>query len=166
MSESGFSLPKSVAAEMVTKAQQGDLANLKTVYNTTFQGGRSFRDQANAAMLEFTDDMSPALKNMQVAYLNAVQENCYQEKWVSDDFTNEEQINLCKREQHDAVWKQWNTHFHNHRQSDKVRLNHCLNDAGQNVVQVVGCFEQAVKDIRTTNANLKTLFAQTNNKYL
>ena len=89
MSE-GFTLPKNVAAEMVSKTQQGDLANLKTVYNYNFNGGKSLRDRANNAMLEFVNDMSPGLKNMHVAYLNEVRENCYQDKWISDDFTNEE----------------------------------------------------------------------------
>ena len=165
MSE-GFNLPKNVAAEMVTKTQQGDLSNLKTVYNFNFNGGKSLRDKANEAMLEFTNDMSPALKNMHTAYLNEVRENCYQDKWISDDFTNEEQIKLCKQEAHDSVFKAWNQAYNNHRQSDKVRLNQCLSDAGTDLVRNVNCFEQAVKDIHTTNRSLKALFVQMNKNYL
>ena len=99
---------------------------------------------------------------MRIAYLNNVRENCYQDAHISDDFTNEEQINLCKAEQYDAIFGEFKRNYDNYRQSDVVKMNYCTTDAGDDVVRAVGCYQQYVKDIRATNKTLKGLFDKTN----
>ena len=81
MTDSGFSLPKASAKQMVDDFFKGDLKHIKTVYdgNTFSNSNGSLRDQSATAIREFTDSVSPALKRMQVAYLNQVRENCYQD---------------------------------------------------------------------------------------
>ena len=109
MTDSGFSLPKASAAQMVDDYFKGDMKHVKTVYdgNTFSNSSGSLRDQSGTALREFTDSVSPALKRMQVAYLTQVRENCYQEHHISDDFTNEEQIDMCKKEQHHDVFGEY-----------------------------------------------------------
>ena len=165
-SESGFSLPKSAATEMVDNFFKGDRKNLKTVYTENFNGGESLIDKSATAIREFSDDMSPAMKRMQSAYLTAVQENCYQAHHISDDFTNEQQIQLCKNETYDSIWGSFNQHYKNHRESDLLRLNRCNTDAGQDAVETIQCFMKYSSDIRDTNKTLKQIFSQENKEYL
>ena len=77
MSESGFNLPKHVAADMVKDFFIGDSKNIKTIYNTYVTESKSLREQAIDAIGEFQYDMSPALKRMKIDYLERVQANCY-----------------------------------------------------------------------------------------
>ena len=95
---------------------------------------------------------------MKVAYLNAVDENCYQEHHISDDFTNEEQIDLCRAEQEQAIFKNYRQNVANHRQSDIIRMNRCNEDAGNDIDAVAGCFHKYVRDIRTTNGVMQGWF--------
>ena len=45
---------------------------------------------------------------MKIAQLTASDENCYQDQHISDDFTNTEQINLCKAEQEQLIFGKFN----------------------------------------------------------
>ena len=106
MSE-GFNLPRNTAADLVFAKFKGDNAKIKTRYGE-FYKGKSLQDQSIDALLEFTNSNSAALKRMKVAQFNAIEENCYQSHHISDDFTNTEQINLCKAEQEASIFGKFN----------------------------------------------------------
>ena len=90
MSEGGFNLPKSAAANMLEKEFYGDLNNQETVYNKMTTNGRSPIQKWGDAQKEFSDSLTPALKKMKIAYFEAVNESCYQDHHISDSFSNTE----------------------------------------------------------------------------
>ena len=95
MSDTGFRLPKSVAAKMIDDFENKDTKNIKSVFNTQMTGN-SLRKESQNALRDFADNLSPALKKMKQGYYAACDENCYDPKHISDSFTNMQQINLCK----------------------------------------------------------------------
>ena len=166
MSESGFNLPKHAASTMVSDFFNKDAKGLKTVYNTYVADSKSLREQSVDAVTEFSNDISPAMKRMKVAYLESVQNECYQNKHISDNFTNIEQISLCKSEKHQEVFGTFENNLRNYRDSDKIRLDNCVADAGSEIPRLSGCFQNYVRDIRETNKTLKTLFTENHKEYL
>ena len=166
MSESGFNLPKQAAAQMVNDFFLKDSKNLKTVYNTYTTGSKSLREQSVDAIKEFSNDISPAMKRMKVDYLEKVQGECYQQKHISDNFTNVEQISLCKSEKHNEVFGTFETNLRNYRESDRIRLTHCVTDAGDEIEMLSNCFQKYVTDIRQTNKTLKNIFVEGHKEYL
>ena len=162
----GFNMPKNVAAKMVHDAFKGEMKSIQTVNEKFYSEGGTLRDQTNNAIKAFSDDMSTPLKRMKVAYLQAVVQDCYKPQHISDDFTNEEQIMLCKKDKHEQVFGEYLKTYRNHRQSDQVRLKHCNQDAGTNVIANVACFEKYIKDIKETNSSLKSMFATQHKEYL
>ena len=164
--ENGFNLPKNVASTMVNDFFVGDTKNIKTVYNTYVTNSKSIREQSADAIQEFSNDISPALKRMKIAYLNSVSSDCYQPKHISDNFTNVEQINLCKEEKYEEVFGKFENNLRNYRDSDQIRMNNCVADAGEEVPRLSTCFSNYVRDIRETNKTLKTVFAENHKSYL
>ena len=72
MSESGFNLPKNAASTMVNDFFLKESKGIKTVYNTYVTESKSLREQSVDAVMEFSNDISPAMKRMKVAYLESV----------------------------------------------------------------------------------------------
>ena len=124
---------------MVSDFFNKDSKNLKTVYNT-YVTGKSLREQSVDAITEFSNDISPAMKRMKVAYFESVQADCYQPKHISDNFTNVEQITLCKQEKHQEIFGTFEKNLRNYRDSDKIRLDNCVTDAGEEVERLSNCF--------------------------
>ena len=161
----GFTLPKVVAADMLKEAFEGK-RQVKTVQNTNTADGKSLKQQAIDAHQEFSNSISPALKKMKLAYFEKVADQCYPDKWLSESFTNQEQIDLCKAEKNDAVFGKLNKMIQNHRQSDVMRLNDCRADASRDVFFEYKCFETYVTNVRATNEKMKAQFASDYSKYM
>ena len=140
MSESGFNLPKEAASQMVSDFFLKESKGIKTVYNTYTSGSKSLREQSVDAICEFSNDISPAMKRMKVAYLESVQADCYQPRHISDSFTNVEQIALCKQEKHAEYFGTFQSNLMNYRDSDKIRMDNCVQDAGEEVPRLSACF--------------------------
>ena len=83
----GFSLPKVVAADMLKEAFEGK-RKIKTIQLESAVDGKSLAQTAMLAQQEFSNMVSPALKNMKLAYFESVAEECYPDKWMSPSFTN------------------------------------------------------------------------------
>ena len=103
---------------------------------------------------------------MQIAYLKNVNENCYPDKHISDDFTNAEQVDLCKNEQYNEVWGTFNERYETYRESDIIRYNHCQTDSGQDMKMSFKCVQTYNKNVLETNKTLSNILAQTNKEYL
>ena len=67
---------------------------------------------------------------MRVQYLNEIDSECYQPKHISDDFTNEEQINLCKQRTYNKIFGKYDEDYFYARESDKMRFKMCMEDQG------------------------------------
>ena len=82
----GFQLPKSVAAELLKEAIHG-----KNKFDKANQANDelSYKEMSVVAMQEFSNGITPALKRMKIAYLEAAQD-CYQEQWLSESAPNVE----------------------------------------------------------------------------
>ena len=48
------------------------------------------RDDIRDAIQSYSNDLTPPLKRMRQAYFENVNANCYQDRHISDGFTNEE----------------------------------------------------------------------------
>ena len=151
---------------MRDKLWNGDFDNMKTVQNTQYKNGQSRNDKSYYALLELSNDLSAPLKKMHATYLENARENCYQEKHISDDFTKAEQIDLCKREQHQALFGEWTNEQKKHRDSDVFKLHSCLDDAGMDSVHYLKCTDRYIDNIRETNSHLKTVFASMHKEFM
>ena len=103
---------------------------------------------------------------MKVEYLNNIVENCYKDEHLSENFTNAEQINICKHEQQQAVFGKFDNMLINHRESDNIRLMNCLDDAGADPGHAVRCMDQHIKNIRSTNESMKAIFKNDYGSYM
>ena len=165
MSEEGFSLPKPVAADMLQKKMFGE-KTLKTIQSTGSVDGKSLQVLAGEAQMAFSNSITPALRRMKLDYLEQVQADCYQDKWLSDSFTNTEQIELCKDEKHEQTFGKLETMIRNHRTSDQIRLSNCRADAGEDIAMEYKCFQNYVSNIIKTNSKMKDLFTATHKSYV
>ena len=160
-------MPKHVAARMVQDYIKGDLKHLNTAFNgNNFKSGESLSDQISNAIFSYSTDLSPALKKMKIEFLTRVGEHCYPDRHISDDFTNEEQIDLCKKDQYKKIFGEYERNLVNYRESDKIRLNHCLEDTGLDPNDKLNCYIKYLDDIKKTNVVLKNGFIATHKSYM
>ena len=68
MSDTGFNLPKHVAAKMVNDLMMGETKNKSTVFDTHFTNSKSMKQQSVEKLGDYTNSISPALKKMKSAY--------------------------------------------------------------------------------------------------
>ena len=68
MSDTGFNLPKHVAAQMVNDTMMGETKNKSTVFDTHFTNSKSMKQQSVDKLADYTNGVSPALKKMKNAY--------------------------------------------------------------------------------------------------
>ena len=64
--------------------------------------------------------LSEPLKKMQVDYLQTSAKKCYQDKHISDNFTNLDQIQLCKELERQKIFGAFEKTHANHRDSCKL----------------------------------------------
>ena len=88
----------------------------ETMYETKTTG-LSPADLSQKWLDDFFIRLSTPLKRMQADYLTNVTKNCYKEKHISDDFTNLEQIMLCKEIQRQQIFGNFDRMYVNHRDS-------------------------------------------------
>ena len=112
------------------------------------------------------DDVSPALKRMKATYYELIQEECYQDRHISDDFTNLEQINLCKSEQKDKIFGKFEKMLNETRLSDNLKFNHCVLDAGNDFNQRFNCQQYFLGLMRSSNEKMKARFNAEHRNYL
>ena len=103
---------------------------------------------------------------MKLAYFEKVAEECYPDKWLSESFTNQEQIDLCKNERSEKIFGKLNKMVFNHRQSDQMRLNDCRADASTDAFLEYKCFESYLQNTLASNQEMKSKFAAEYSKYM
>ena len=85
--------------------------------------------------------------------------DCYKDRYISDNFTNVQQISICKKEKHDEVFDKFYKSLAKHRESDVIRLTNCQVDAGGDIIRVNKCFTDYILQVRESNQSLKAAFA-------
>lgn len=97
---------------------------------------------------------SKPLKKMQMAVLKEQAESCYPDKWMSESFSNSEQIQLCKQEVHSKHWGAFDSKVENLRESSHFKFQDCEKKAGNNMFDFVHCIRNYKNDIRADNAHI------------
>ena len=118
------------------------------------------------AMSELMLELSAPLKKMKAEWLNQIAASCYKEEHLSDNFTNVDQIVLCKEETKNEIFGKFETMLHNHRQKDQTKLLNCLDDAGGDMEHAVNCLEQHLVNVRGSNNTMKQIFATDYKDYM
>lgn len=93
----------------------------ETMYDREVKG-LSPADLSQQWLDDFFVRLSEPLKKMQAEYLSNATRNCYQDKHLSDSFTNLEQINLCKDMERQKIFGNFEKFYANHRDSGKNPL--------------------------------------------
>ena len=91
-----FSMPKEAARQLYVDSQLGYIKNLRKAGDEYGIEHPTMREQLIQSDLDFSDKYGSKLKAMKLNYLSLVDQNCYQPQHISDDFTNDEQIQLCR----------------------------------------------------------------------
>mmetsp|Transcript_8781 Transcript_8781/g.9965 ORF Transcript_8781/g.9965 Transcript_8781/m.9965 type:complete len:159 (-) Transcript_8781:55-531(-) len=102
--------------------------------------------------------LSEPLKKMHSTYLTRAAKNCYPEKHLQDDWTNLEQINLCKDITKSKIFGDFEELLHIERTKDAYKYQACLEKNRNQVIKSIECVEQYQKDIDTTNQKVATEF--------
>ena len=107
----------------------------------TWQNNHVKGDAPNAVILKTIDSTfiraSEPLKRAHVKMLAMQAEQCYPDKWMSQTFSNEEQINICKQDVHDRVFGKLEAYQNGFRDSSRFRFQDCETNAGNNIVKFV-----------------------------
>ena len=73
--------------------------------------------------------ISEPLKKMHSLYLTRVAKDCYPEKHVQDEWTNMEQIELCKKLTKHSIFGDFEESLYKARTRDAYKFQKCLNEA-------------------------------------
>ncbi len=98
------------------------------------------------------------MKKMQIEYLNNVTKNCYDEKHISDSFTNYEQILICKEREKHQVFGKFEKMYVAHRDSGKFIFTDCVDAANNSPEAAVFCIRDYLKQIQTDNEKMTEIF--------
>ena len=101
-------------------------ADSATRYQSYYGGknvaGKSPKDEIHDELQNFAVQNSRVLNKMRAAVLNTQAEECYPDKWMSHDFSNAEQIAICKEEVNERIMGALNREYTNVRQSADFRF--------------------------------------------
>ena len=54
----------------------------------------------------------------------------------------------------------------NYRESDQIRFNNCMLDAGDEVMPILNCHDKYAADVDSTNKSMKVVFAENHKQWL
>ena len=91
-------------------------------YENNFKDARSPSDKSQAALDDLFSRLSDPLKKMQAEVLSNIARSCYKDRHVSDNFTNWEQISLCRESERSKVCDKFDESVLAHRNSDRFRF--------------------------------------------
>jgi hypothetical protein len=118
MNPSSYKLSKDVLQQMIESDDAKSLNQFQSIYGSEVKG-LSPSDQAQKHTDDFFDSLSVPLKKMQIEYLEKSISNCYQERHLSDTFTNLEKIVECKERERKTIWGKFEDMYVLHRDSGR-----------------------------------------------
>lgn len=104
--------------------------------------------------------LSDPLKKLHSKYLTEVVKNCYPEKHMQEDWTNLEQIQICRDTQKDKVMGAFLQSMHVHRDSDFFKNKDCVNGVDNDMYAAIACYKTYLSDIKNTNEVIAAEFQQ------
>lgn len=128
--------------------------------------GQSPKDEIHNELQNFAVQNSKALNKMRAAVLRSQAEECYPEKWMSQDFSNAEQIAICKEEVNERIMGALNREYTNVRRSADFRFQDCEVAAGNNVLKFVHCIQNLKKEVSADNQKLGLWLKSNCSEYL
>ena len=82
--------------DMIDEDVDKKIHRYETTYNSV-AAGKSLEDQGqDLEQSLYRGELSETFKKWQSKYLMDVSKNCYRSRWMQEEFTNYEQINLCR----------------------------------------------------------------------
>uniref|UniRef100_A0A7S3CJK7 Uncharacterized protein n=1 Tax=Strombidium rassoulzadegani TaxID=1082188 RepID=A0A7S3CJK7_9SPIT len=142
-------MPQEVARDILFKQRMGHTLRYSSLLKEEATNSKSVKEQIFDVEMELDDKITPKMKKLKINYLKDIVENCYPDKHISDDFTNSEQIKLCRQETFEKYIKAQDLLAL--RASDYMKFDRCLEDAGHNEMLIYACVNRVVGDFRKTN---------------
>ena len=153
MNPKSYRLSPQVLDEMRDYEYRNMNKRWENIYDSKLNG-KSPSDRSQAAIDNLFLLLSEPLKRMQSEVLSNASRSCYKDRHLSDNFTNWEQISLCKEEEREKVFGNFDKFWVAHRNSDRFRFQDCIVDAGNDVEKAVLCTRNYIEDIHSSNAKI------------
>lgn len=128
--------------------------------------GQSPNDKIVSSVQDFYIACSAPFKKLEIATLNEQAKNCYPEKWMSESFSNAEQVTICKQEVHDKYFGKIEDEQNKWRDSSRFKYQDCEKAAGNNVLSFVHCMRDYQADVKADNERLMTFMKDNYAKYM
>mmetsp|Transcript_26481 Transcript_26481/g.26364 ORF Transcript_26481/g.26364 Transcript_26481/m.26364 type:complete len:125 (+) Transcript_26481:8-382(+) len=114
-----------LSPELLDAMRENDYRLKEDQTDTVYQDANltSPQDIVKGKLEELDHELSEPLKRIHSIWLARSAKNCYQEKHISDDFTNLEQIKLCKEKTKDNLIGSFYAEAHRRRTADGYTLN-------------------------------------------
>ena len=116
MSTSNYKLSPELLDAMIENDYNMKHNEVETYYMRA--GSKSPNDHIHGFLQTLEMELSDPLKKIHSVWLSRSAKNCYPEKHVSDDFTNLEQINLCREKIRDNLLGNFFQEVHKRRAKD------------------------------------------------
>ncbi len=100
------------------------------------------------------------------AVLTEQTKKCYPEKWMSESFSNKEQIDICKQEVHDKVFGKFNEEQNKWRDSSMFLFHDCEAKAGNNVLAFSKCITDYEAAVLADNDRLSAMMKESYAKFM
>ncbi len=157
-----------LSPELLDAMRDNDYKMKHDPYETSFSeaGHVSPNDVVRAKLEELDHELSEPLKKIHSIWLARSAKNCYQEKHISEDFTNLQQINLCKEKTKDNLLGSFYSEVTRRRTTDAYTLNNCILDAKNQVNKLGGWVDDYINNIVKTNKGLVSDFKEQYSKYI
>ena len=102
---------------------------------------------------------------MHSEYLSKVAKHCYKEKHVQDEWTNMEQIELCRKLVKDEIMGDFESSLVAHRNKDAYNVQQCFHEAKNNVGRAFKWIDKYHADMDKTNERIANEFKEKYVKY-
>ena len=142
---------KTVLQDTIKEENQKN--HFQTFYNdSSLRDSMSPADKASMKTQEIFTTLAKPLKRIQQKFLNEVADTCYPDKWMAPDFTNDQQIILCKDKVHRKYFGGFMDLLENTRNSNQFRFQDCLMTAENDIVASMNCIQNYVNQVDKDNS--------------
>ena len=119
MNPASYRLSKEILQEMIDNDDEKVFRKYESIYDTSIKGPSPAERNQQVIDEIFTKHLSEPLKKLHIEYLQSVTKKCYQDRHLSEDFTNFEQILLCKELEHQKYFGKFDRAYNGIRDSSK-----------------------------------------------
>jgi hypothetical protein len=106
---------------------------------------KSPHDRIQDLLFGFMDQHTVPFSKMMAHVLTEQAKECFPDKWMSESFSNKEQIQLCKHEVYDKTFGKFHHEENRIRDSSYFQFADCEREARNNIL----AFSKCIKDFET-----------------